>query len=182
MNIHNLPYIHYFVRSKDGQLISPFEYVSDVGGSFYIPLYGDNLAPGYKFHYTIYLGNGEFYKNPDETNMIFIGLAIPIRTKNALQFLMEFNAFPPIPNCTSKSLRHFPGAVNIDGDLVLPMFKRINKKTIAYGGKCQHPDLKHTFIEIGPSDNKVFDELLESYGISIIGCDPHITYEKPIMV
>ncbi len=182
MNINHLPYIHYFVRSKDGQLISPFEYISGMGGTFYIPLYAGNLAPGYRFHYTIYLGNGEFLADSDGKAITFTGLAIPTRVKSTIQLLMEFNAFTPIPHNISKSVRHFPGAVILDSELISPMFKIASKKPITYGGECLHPDLQHDFIEVCQSNAKVFDTLLTAYGISVIGCDPSLTYEKPITV
>jgi hypothetical protein len=40
-----------------------------------------------------------------------------------------------------------------------------------------HPDFKHSFAELEPSEKGVLDVILERFRISVIGCDPHTKYQ-----
>ena len=74
MNIDALPFLHYMVRIDGGgepQLLSPSEVEDNTttGGSFVVPVQGDGeLLPAYRFHFSIYLGHGEFVKDRDRTS------------------------------------------------------------------------------------------------------------------
>jgi hypothetical protein len=68
MRIDTLPFLHYMVRmngSNETRLLSPIEVddSSATGGSFVAHVQRDGeLLPAYRFHFSIYLGHGEFVK------------------------------------------------------------------------------------------------------------------------
>src|SRR5437016_6301158 len=67
VNIEKLPFIHFMVRIEAGReshLLTASEAEEGTGGQFFVPLGDDgDLFPVYRFHYSLYLGNGNYLEN-----------------------------------------------------------------------------------------------------------------------
>ncbi len=94
MRIQDLPFLHFMVRLGSGgqrRLVAPME-VEDAhsGGRFVAPLAADgHFFPVYRFHFSVYLGNGEFVKHHQQ-KALFDGLAVAAVIERKEHLLLTF--------------------------------------------------------------------------------------------
>lgn len=154
--------MHYLVKSKSS-LVSSMEIESN-SGAFFVPTQHDGtLFPHYRFHFTIYLGNGEFFED-EQGRKLFTGVAVSakIKRQDSLILLFGFSCLPHIP------------FIEENDEFVMPILELMSRKTLNYTGSLAHADFKLSFVEL--SHPEFFDKLLENYRISVIGCDPTTQY------
>ena len=182
MNISQLPFVHYLVKSTirgDTMLVSPREIERPLNsGAFFIPTQDDgNLFPHYRFHFTIYLGNGEFIEQERGQTKLFTGVAVSARIKRRDSLILLFGLSGPEP-WWFPFHPHLPTLLEENGEFAIPTLERVPRKVpVKYTGTFAHQDFESTFVELRPSQPKVFDEVLLKYHISVIGCDSKTKYE-----
>ncbi len=183
----DLPFLHFMVRSGFGRsstLLSPSESkdTSSVG-SFFVPVSGDReLFPSYRFHFSIYRGDGMFLEDDKHQKVILTGVATTAQAKRADRLILMVsvpdseimgswwvpNVYPPLPRLFEQK-----------GELVIPILQRTPRgRSVKYCGAFLHPDFAFPFIELHPTEPQTLDTLLEKFGISLIGCDPHTEYRR----
>ncbi len=184
MRIDTLPFLHYMVRIDEGKetrLLSPIE-VDDnsaTGGSFVAPIQsGGELLPAYRFHFSIYLGHGEFVKDRDRKRL-FSGIALTLQRGRKDHLLLTFGLPWPEPFWPPHFWHHLPDVLRAENEFVVPLLQRVPRRSpLRYGGAMTHPDFEHGFAELEPSDRRMLDVMLERFRISVIGCDPYAKYQK----
>jgi hypothetical protein len=184
MRIDTLPFLHYMVRINGGnetRLLSPIEADenSASGGSFVAPVQRDGeLLPAYRFHFSIYLGHGEFVKDRDRKRL-FSGIALTLQMGRTDHLLLTFGLPWPEPFWPPHFWHHLPDVLRAEKEFVVPLLRRAPRRSLLrYGGSMTHPDFEHSFAELEPSERGILDVILERFRISIIGCDPHTKYQK----
>jgi hypothetical protein len=175
--------MHFMVRvdeETESHLVTPSEVDGGAGGEFFVPLTDDGeLFPVYQFHYSVYLGNGEYFPNK-EGRESFHGFAATLPTERRTHLLMTFGLIDRSAELWLP--REFwgppffwvdlPRALRSKGELLFPILRRIPRRSpLRYGGKAQHKDFKHSFAELEAMEPKLFDRLLDEFHISIIGFD-----------
>ncbi len=184
MKIDTLPFLHYMVRlgtGKNSRLVSPFE-VEDkatTGGCFVAPVQEDGaLLPAYRFHFSIYLGRGDFVKERDRKRL-FSGIALSLQIERKDHVLLTFGLPWPEPFWPPHFWHHIPDVLRVENEFFIPMLQRVPRRPpIRYGGSTKHRDFEHSFAELEPTERGMLDRLLERFRISVIGCDPHTKYGK----
>jgi hypothetical protein len=184
MRIDTLPFLHYMVpmdMGKETRLVSPLE-VDDktaTGGCFVAPVQQDGaLLPAYRFHFSIYLGHGEFVKDR-EHKRLFSGIALSLQLERKDHLLLTFGLPWPEPFWPPHYWHHLPDVLRAENEFLVPMLQRVPRRpTMRYGGSLKHRDFEHSFAELEPRERRMLDVLLERFRISVIGCDPHTKYAK----
>ncbi|HZZ81662.1 MAG TPA: hypothetical protein VFE62_24385 [Gemmataceae bacterium] len=183
MTIQELPFLHFMVRfgaGRNSHLVAPME-AEDAhsGGSFVAPLAANGrFFPVYRFHFAIYLGQGEFVKD-NQTKMLFNGLAIATLFDRREHLLFTFELPGPEPWWPFEFWPRLPRVLRHHDEFYLPYFRRVPRRgPVLYGGGFHHQDFKYAFAEIEPTEPKILDEILNDFLISLIGCDPHTKYER----
>jgi len=183
MRITDLPFLHFFGRSgarRDSVLFSPMETEETSAGSFFAPLQHDRtMFPAYRFHFSVYQGDGTFIEDTGSKKVLFTGVAAAARAKQRDQLILFFGVpgpelwewfphfFPPLP----RLLQH-------EDEIFIPILQRVPRRpSLTYGGRYIHSDFGCSFAELEPAAGKVLDKLLMHFGISMIGCDPHTQYK-----
>ncbi|GEM_PF-3276863 len=188
--IEQAPFLHYMIKDPrhPADLVSPAELpaAAPAGGCLVAPVTRDGrLLPVYRFDFSIYLGSGQFMKG-DTGKCIFPGLAFCLQEGTQPRLHAAFGYPPPFfPGLSQYPFRPlwfpvFKETGKDDGMHLMYLFAPANhqkKNTLLrYKGRLQHRDFANKFIELQPSDKHVLDNLLEHWGISIIGCDPFTRY------
>jgi hypothetical protein len=187
MKIQELPFIHYLVRNgtgRDSHLLSPSEADSGAsGGSFVIPVPESGvLFASYRFHFSLFMGNGSFLKR-DDRKALFHGIACAVKRHREDHLLLSFESLNREPWWDGPMAFHLPRVLLDQDDFYLPFLRRTPRQTpLRYAGRLTHPDFQHAFVALEPTDPKVFDYLLDRFGISIIGCDPFTKYHDVVPV
>jgi hypothetical protein len=183
MKIDGLPFLHYMVQidaTKEARLLSPREVngIAVSGGSFVAPLQSDGqLAPAYPFHFSIYLGHGEFVKDR-ERKRLFSGIGITLQLDRTDHILLTFGLPWPEPFWPPHYWHHLPDVLRAENEFIVPLLRRVPRRPLLrYGGSMEHPDFERDFVELEPNERETLDVLLERFRISIIGCDPHTKYK-----
>jgi hypothetical protein len=184
MNIDALPFIHFMTRvgsGRDVQLVNPSEAddFTEAGGSFVAPV-GPNGAfqPAYRFQFSIYFGGGEFLAVQGQKSL-FNGVAFPIQTERRPVLLLTFELPGPDEPWFPFLWPYLPRVLRRQHEFVTPMLQRVPRRTaLRYSGHYLHADFQSRFVELEPTDPNVFDQLLDEFQISVIGCDPFTRYER----
>jgi hypothetical protein len=168
-------------EGKETFLLSPIE-VDDnaaTGGSFVAPVQQDGeLLPGYRFHFAIYLGHGEFVKDRDEKRF-FSGIALTLQMERRDHLLLTFGLPWPEPFWPPHFWHHLPDVLRAENEFIIPLLRRVPRRSpLRYGGSLTHQDFGHGFVELEPRERGMLDVILERFRISVIGCDPHTKYQK----
>ena len=145
MLIKDLPSIHFLSDTGNG-LKAPKEYQEAKSGDFYIPI-KDDISPFYRFDYSIYLGNGEFYKENGEVQTL-VGLAA--NTNDGLSLF-------------------FNRKVEKQDELLIPILKPNKRKKFKYIGGFEHDDFENYLIKL--TEDKILDALLDNFGLIVAGCN-----------
>ncbi len=185
MRIAELPFLHFLVRSADRQktsLRSPME-VEDTScaGAFFAPVQRDGtLFATYRFHFSIYLGEGTFVKDTHGGKAIFTGVAVTAQIKRRDHLILLFGIAGPEPwKWFPEYLPPVPKLLEHEEEVFIPMFERVpRRRPMKYGGQFSHRDFGSLFIELQPATPQVLDSILTHSRISLIGCDPHTKYER----
>jgi hypothetical protein len=189
MKTENLPFLHFMVRVGSGResgLVSPSEVKENAGpgGIFVAPLQKDRrFFPAYRFHFSIYLGNGEYLPN-ERRAKLFSGIAVAVRIEGRDHLLLTFEVpWPgrawPGPWWPEEFWFRVPGVLRTQEEFLLPMFRRVARRApVRYAGSLRHRDFQFAFAELEPTEPEILDALLDELRISLIGCDPHLKYEK----
>ena len=182
MNIDALPFLHYMVRIDGGsepRLLSPSEVEDNTttGGSFVLPVQGDGeLLPAYRFHFSIYLGHGEFVKDRDRKRL-FSGIALTFQMERRDHLLLTLGLPWPEPFWPPHFWHHLPDVLRAENEFVVPLLRRVPRRSrTRYGGSMKHRDFEHRFAEMEPRERDMLDVILERFRISVIGCDSHTNY------
>ncbi len=183
MKVQQLPFMHFMVRideETESHLVTPTEIEDGVGGEFFVPLTEvGELFPVYQFHYSIYLGNGDFFPNK-EGKEPFRGFAAAIPMERRTHLLLTFGLIDRSAELWLP--REFwgppffwvdlPRALRSKGEVLFPILRRVQRRSVfRYKGRAQHKDYKHAFAELEPIEPRLFDRLLDEFHISIIGFD-----------
>jgi hypothetical protein len=136
--------LHFLVR-EESRLLTPNESES-IGGELYAPVRNRQLLDIYMFNYCHYLGNGKYDMDEEDD----------------IPFKMPGLAYKE--NSRKLSLN-----INVE-NLQIPMKIVTPKKLYNYGGQYKHYDFVMPFVALEPYDPDIFDELLETRGIVIVGC------------
>lgn len=185
MKIAELPFLHFFVRAGKGResgLVSPMETDEVSGaGSFYAPLIDrGKMCPAYRFHFSIYLGDGTFVDDDRRQKVLFTGVATTASIERSDHLILVFGVPGPDPWWWFPHFRSpIPKLLQREGDFFVPMLRRVpRKRSLSYRGTMGHRDFLVPFVELEPADRTTLDDILMHFGISLIGCDPHTKYER----
>jgi len=182
MKIDDLPFLHFMVKIETGGesgFVSPMEIEEEIipGGFFCAPVREDaNLFPAYRFHFSIYLGNGEFLKR-DDRKWLFNGVAVAFRLERRDHLLLTFNGSNGDTG-VPYSCGELPAVIRDNEELLLPMLRRVPRQAPRpYSGHLWHRDFEFKLAEFEYADEREFEVMFDKYRISIVGCDPHSKYE-----
>ena len=182
MKIQQLPFMHFMVRvdeETESYLVTPTDIDGGVGGEFVVPLTNEgDLFPVYQFHYSLYLGNGEYFPSK-ERQELFLGYAPTIPTEKRTHLLLTFGLIERSAEFWLQ--RKFlgppffwvdlPRALHTNGELLFPILRRVSRgSNLRYRGKARHKDFERPFAELEPTEPRLFDRLLDEFLISVIGC------------
>lgn len=178
MRISELPFLHFFVRSEERQsdLRCPLEVEeTSCAGALFAPVQPDGkLFANYRFHFSIYLGEGRFVEQERGKKALFTGVAASAQVNRQDQLLLMFRVSIPAP----LFFPLVPSLLEHEDEFLIPMLQRVpRKRSVRYGGRFSHRDFESLFVELQPADPKVLDSMLMLFRISLIGCDPHTKYE-----
>jgi hypothetical protein len=187
MRIDELPFLHFMVRLGSGRkswFVSPLDIQEDTipGGCFTAPVSGGGrLFPAYRFHFSIYRSAGNYLEKRG-SKLIFNGVAITSESHKKHNLLLTFDGSNGDPWRPGPFPGNLPATVKHHEELLLPMLRRVQgQASRPYRGSLRHRDFRLRFAELEYDDLKVFENLFDYYGISIIGCDPQSEYaEVPV--
>lgn len=185
MKVADPPFLHYFVREYGGSragLKTPSEAHTSSGlGSFFAPVTAEGgFLPAYRFHFSIYLGQGEYRREPDGTKAIYVGVGAAAGQTPNDHLILMFGSPGPVGVWAPQSLPPLPSALSKGREFFLPILRRLPRTPLAYyDGRNAHDDFRLAFAELEPADATTLDDILDEYGISLIGCDPHSMYRQP---
>jgi hypothetical protein len=183
MRIQDLPFLHYMVRVGSGRgshLVSPMEAETTAsGGVFVAPLQSDGgFFAAYHFHFSIYLGEGEFVKQRTK-KAIFSGVAAGMQLKGREHVLLTFEFPGPEPWFWYDLSPRLPRVLKYEDEVFLPLFRKVPRRgPLNYAGRFRHKDFACKFVELEPTEPQILDDILFRLHISLIGCDPHTAYER----
>jgi hypothetical protein len=183
MNQRQLPYLHFMTKLQNGRktgLVSPAEVEEGLflGGCYVAPVRDDgSLFLIYRFDFSLYLGRGEFRK-PHDGRTTFNGIAVSIAdgTTNALHCTFEY---PSVQMPTEAPPNQPSWFFQRHESRIEPLFRVVrsrSSKPLHYTGSLRHRDFKNRFVELEPFKPSLLDDLLEKWGVSIIGCEPASKY------
>ncbi len=183
MKITDLPFLHYFVRLEERQsdLRCPMEVEeTSCAGAFFAPVQrSGKLFANYRFHFSIYLGDGMFVEQERGKKALFTGFAASAQVERQDHLLLMFGVPGPEPWFFPHFFPPLPRLLEHEDEFFIPMLQRVpRKRSVKYGGLFSHRDFDLSFVELQPADPKVLDSILMHFRISLIGCDPHSKYEK----
>ena len=184
--LDHLPYLHFLVRTQQGRevgLISPAEVAPDeFAGAFYFVPVRENgsFFPAYRFDFSIYRGKGEFLQ-PENGKRVFNGMAFAA-TEGRREVLICTFEYPfglrPSNGHADMPLWFFEDRPS----RTVPVFRKVSsrgkEKRLHYAGSFRHTDFKCPFVEVEPVEPTILDELLEQWGLSIVGCSPTQRYTR----
>jgi len=184
--LDKLPYIHYLAkihRARQTILISPAEIPAAEfnGGSFFAPVNDlGSFFPIYRFDFSIYRGQGKFLK-PEQGKKVFNGMAFAAvdQRRDALICTFEYPfGLKPSNGHANMPLWFFEERPSH----VTPRFRKVQSggrgKLFHYRGDLRHSDFKHPFVELELGEPAILDDLLEEWGLSIVGCSPKLRYSQ----
>lgn len=178
-----MPFLHFLIRSGGGRnssLLSPLEAgETSAGASFFAPLRSDGrLHPHYRFHFSIYLGEGTFLEDGHK-KVLFTGVGAAPNAKRSDDLVLIFGVPGPERWLFPQFFPPFPKLLEREEEFFIPILRRTpGRRPAKYAGDLSHPDFKAAFAELQPAEPQVLDRLLGEFGISMIGCDPHTKYER----
>jgi hypothetical protein len=184
MNNNSDRFIHFLSRVAGGRqshFVSPAEPGEiPYGGGFAAPTMEDGrFFNWYHFHYSYYLGKGEFLEKGGRKR-IFFGSATKTTDPRYNRETLVFSFEPTPPELfiqlgpSQALLRSVRGTRNCPE---VPFRRVPRRREWPYVGRLQHPDFACPFVGIEPRVPGILDEIFDKYRISIIGCDPSTEYK-----
>jgi hypothetical protein len=152
-------------------------------GEFFAPLQPDrSLFPAYRFHFSIYIGEGTFVEEENGGKALFSGVADTAQIERRDHLILMFG----IPGSERDWFPHFfpplPKLLPDHDEFYIPMLRKLpQRRALRYGGRFTHRDFDHFFAEFEPAEPKLLDKILTRFRISLIGCDPHTKYRAELV-